>query len=101
MTTMPAQSERSFQGQVLGLAQLQGWTLRYHTWSSLHSPKGWVDLVLYRPPARLVFAELKRCNKHPTVDQQAWIDALRACGQEVYVWHPCEWDQVEAVLLRD
>jgi hypothetical protein len=92
------QTERAFQEAVVRFAKLQGW-LVMHQWSSLHSPAGFPDLVLVRPPF-VVYAELKRCNKYPTDAQQEWLDALERCGEEAYVWHPCEWPQIEARLGR-
>jgi hypothetical protein len=98
--------------QVLEYARLRGWHW-FHD-NATNAPRrcvecgairkfrrnaaGWLDLVLVRRP-RLVFAELKREGEQPTEDQQAWIDELRACGQEVYVWKPNDWPEVEGILL--
>jgi hypothetical protein len=91
------QSEQSFQQQVIDLALLRGWRV-YHTWTAVNSPKGFPDLVMVRRP-RVVFAELKREDREATPEQQAWLDDLRACGQETYLWKPSDWPTVSRVLL--
>lgn len=53
-------------------AREQGW-LAYHPWSSLHSAKGWPDLVLARE-LTLVVWELKNDTAKPTPEQVAWLD---------------------------
>ncbi|MCS7310962.1 MAG: VRR-NUC domain-containing protein [Armatimonadetes bacterium] len=91
--------EKEFLQAVRELAELQGW-LCYHTWNSVHSPAGFPDLVLVRPP-RLVFAELKVGRNRPTSAQQDWLHLLSACPQvEVYLWTPADWEQIERVLRR-
>jgi hypothetical protein len=50
-------TERELAGAVRDLAKLFGW-LRYHTWTSVHSPAGFPDEILLRG-SRLVVAELK------------------------------------------
>lgn len=92
----PLQPERSFQNQVLQYARLRGWRA-YHTWASLHSAGGFPDLVLVRRP-RVVFAELKREDRGPTRLQAEWLDDLQASKQEVYLWRPSNWPEIERVL---
>jgi hypothetical protein len=58
---------------------------------------GWPDLVLLRRP-RVLFVELKREGEHPTTEQIAWLDDLRACGQDVRLWRPGDWPEIEKVL---
>lgn len=92
-----AQSERDFRQQVVQLAQLRGW-LVYWTWTSIHSPAGFPDLVLCRPP-RLIVAELKTATGKVTLAQQEWLAALGACtGVEVALWRPADWATVDATL---
>ena len=88
--------EAIFQRQVVRYAELMGWRC-YWTWNSRHSPKGWPDLVLIRRP-RVVFAELKAERGRLTDDQAATLAELRACGQEVYLWRPSDWERVERIL---
>jgi hypothetical protein len=90
------QRERDFQESVLKLAKAGGWGT-YHTWASLNSTGGFPDLVMVKRP-RVVFAELKRQDRDPTPEQTAWLEELRACGQEAYLWRPSDWDEIERVL---
>lgn len=95
----PVQTEKQLQRSVLQLARITGWTLTYHTFDSRKSSSGYPDLVLVRPP-RVLWVELKRDGERPRPSQQEWIDALRASGQEVYVWTPSDWDEIMRVLRR-
>lgn len=91
--------ERDFLQSVRGLAELFGWKC-YHTWNSIHSPAGFPDLVLVRPP-RVIFAELKMPRRKPTPAQQEWLNLLGECPQvEVYLWTPDDWETVVAVLRK-
>lgn len=96
VAALPPITERRFQQQVLDLAKLLHWR-SYHTWNSMHSTGGFPDLVLVKRP-RIVFAELKREGKAPTPEQQAWLDDLRACGAEAYLWRPSDWPEIERLL---
>ena len=92
--------EKDFLQAVREYARLMGWT-DYHTWHSLHSPAGFPDLVLVRPP-RIVFAELKVGRNRPTPAQQHWLNLLGACpAVEVYLWTPEDWNEIERVLRRE
>ena len=85
---------------IIALAKLLDW-LCYHTWSSIHSPKGYPDLTLCRPP-RVIIAEVKSDKGKLTEAQSEWLDALRGCpGVEVYLWRPGMWDEIEAVLIGE
>jgi hypothetical protein len=90
------QHEKHFTQKVVDLARLLGYSV-YHTYWSEHSAAGWPDLVLCKPP-RLIFAELKvKAIVKPA--QQRWLDDLRACGQETYVWrYPADWDAIVRLL---
>jgi VRR-NUC domain len=92
-----AVSERDLTGYLADLARTFRWR-RYHTWSSKHSPAGFPDEVLLRPP-RLVFAELKSERGRLKPDQEAWLEELRQMpGVEVYVWRPADMDEIAKVL---
>jgi len=94
---LPALSEREFQAQVTDLAHLLGWT-SYHAWLSVHSPRGWPDLALCRPP-RLILAELKREKAALSPSQERWLALLRDCpGVETHVWRPSDWPEIETTL---
>jgi len=82
------------------LAVLLGWRL-YHTYDSRKSVAGFPDLVLVnRMQRRVLFVELKGPRGRVTAEQQAWIDALVACGEEAGVWWPQDWHDgtIEAAL---
>lgn len=88
--------EKDFRQSIVDLARDEGW-LVYFTWLSKHSPRGWPDLVLIRPP-RLVFAELKTESGQPTAEQQECLEALVGCGEDVRLWRPADWDEIEGLL---
>jgi hypothetical protein len=89
--------EKDFLQAVRDYARIKKWE-DYHTWHSLHSPAGFPDLVLVRPP-RVVFAELKVGGRPPTAAQERWHSLLRQCpGVEFYLWTPDDWNQIEEVL---
>ena len=91
-------SEEAFESQVKGLAQWGGW-LYYHTYRSQHSPSGFPDSVLVKPP-RLIFAELKSENGEVSADQQEWLDALARCpSTEVCLWRPSDFEAIKEVLF--
>jgi hypothetical protein len=86
--------------QVIRLAELFSWRW-YHTHRSEKSPPGFPDLVLVRARhsnPRVVYLELKADRTPVTDAQRAWIEELRACGQEAYIVRPRHWQQVERLL---
>ena len=108
-------SEKQFESQVKDLAKIYGWKY-YHTWRSIHSPAGFPDVVMVRPP-RLIFAELKSEKGKLTVEQEEWLATLRECGSypsssfiddkgisvtyqriEVYLWRPSEIEKIAEIL---
>jgi hypothetical protein len=90
-------TEKAWLAQVVELAGLCRWE-HYHAWLSIHSPRGWPDLALCRPP-RLVLAELKTERGVVSPDQARWIELLGECpGVEVYLWRPSDFDQVREIL---
>ncbi|MBO0728577.1 MAG: hypothetical protein J2P57_04920 [Acidimicrobiaceae bacterium] len=96
---LPSLTEKEWQRQVVHLAQLHGWEC-WHPWLSIHSPRGFPDLVMVRPP-RIVAAELKRDTGKLTPAQEHWLDLLGACPQiEAYEWRPSDFEEVERVLRR-
>lgn len=74
-----------------------GW-IRYHTYRSVRSPAGFPDLVLVRPP-EILFVELKSAKGKLTAEQETWLASLRACGLEVYVWRPADYEDALRRLL--
>jgi hypothetical protein len=72
--------------------------LAYFTWSSVHSPPGFPDLVLVKPP-RVLFVELKTERGHLTEHQEWWLGHLVGCDQtETYCWRPHDEAQITEVL---
>jgi hypothetical protein len=97
LVRLPAQSEKSFAKMVKQAAALYRWEM-YFTYTSIHSPKGFPDLVLCRPP-RLLIVELKRNGAKPTPDQERWLELLgQVPGVEAYLWKPSDWDSIVAAL---
>src|SRR6185436_14524371 len=90
-TLKTAITEKQWQAQVVELALHLGWRKIYHTWNSMHSAKGFPDLVMARE--RCVMIECKSETGKLKPDQQDWIEALEQAGVEVYVWRPSHWDE--------
>jgi hypothetical protein len=111
LDVLPPQTERAWMGQVLAYARLMGW--RAHHDNATNAPRrcsacgslrrlprnapGMLDLILIRRP-RIVWVELKSQRGRLSDDQRCWLDDLRACGQEVYIWRPSDWPAVERIL---
>jgi len=90
-------TEKQFSQQVVDLGHLYGWLI-YRTWRSIHSPAGFPDLVMVRPP-RLIFAELKSEKGKLTSVQEEWLarlGMLSAC--EVFLWRPDDFEDIVEVL---
>jgi VRR-NUC domain len=92
----PRQTERAFMESVFKLARMLGWAC-YHTYDSRRSEGGFPDAVMLKRP-RVLFVEFKADRGKLTDAQRAWLDELRACGQEAYVWRPKHWAAIEKVL---
>lgn len=93
----PDADEKAWMAEVVRTAAQLGWHRHYHTYDSRRSTRGFPDLTLLRPP-RAIFAELKIGDGRLTKEQADWINDLRACGLEAYVWRPCDRPQVDAIL---
>jgi hypothetical protein len=91
-------TERDLREQVRDLCNLTGWKM-YFSWTSIHSPRGFPDLVLANPEKqRVIFAELKSEKGKVTPEQQEWLDVLKQCGAEVFVWHPEDFEEIVRLL---
>ena len=90
-------TEAQLAGAVRDLARLFGWR-RFHTWIAKHSPAGFPDEVLVRPP-RLIFAELKSAKGKLSPEQEAWLELLEQIpGIEVYIWRPDDIEHIAEIL---
>jgi hypothetical protein len=109
-----ALTEAQWQAQVVGIAHHTGW-LVCHTrpsegrrrgeraWQTTTSVKGWPDLVLARPGAGVIFAELKSDRGRLSAEQRdvlATLDGSAGDGVHVCVWRPRDFDQVEGALIH-
>lgn len=98
-------TEEQFLREVLALAKECGWrtahfrparTARGWRTAVQGDGKGWPDVVMVRE--RIIFAELKAETGRLKPAQKAWIETLTQAKQEVYVWKPSDWVEIERVL---
>jgi hypothetical protein len=90
-------SEKELAQNIIREARLLCWRVHY-AWTSVHSPRGWLDLVLCRLPV-ILFVELKSEAGKLTTDQQSWLQALRGCGLHAYVWRPSDLEAMNQILI--
>lgn len=91
-------TEKDWQTEVTRIAKQWGW-LVYHTFLSRWSAPGYPDLVMVNTARKqIIYAELKRERGKLSEKQQEWIEALRACGQQVFVWRPSDIEEVMEIL---
>lgn len=98
-------TEDEFIEQVIDLAHLLQWKSAHFRaarttsgWRTAVSGdgKGFCDLLLARD--RVVYAELKVGKGRLSPEQKAWSDVLKHAGQEVYLWKPENWEEIERIL---
>ena len=90
----------NFRDTIVEAAKVLGWRV-YWTHNSKHSPAGYLDLTLVRPP-RLIVAELKVKGRKMTPAQEAWFsDLSRVPTVEVYLWTPDDWPAIARALCRE
>jgi len=90
-------TESQFMAQIIQLAKLYEWKI-YHTHDSRKSEAGWPDLTLLKG-RRLIFAELK-VGAELTAEQYFWLEDLILTGNEVYLWSPDMWAEIQEVITR-
>jgi len=102
--------EADLQKGVIDVARILGYRVAHfrpamtkHGWRTpvAADGAGFPDLCIVGHE-RLLFAELK-CGKNTlSAEQAAWLEALRAAGQEAYCWTEHEWasGEIEAELKR-
>ena len=89
--------EDKFQAWIRRQANIRNWA-DYCTWNSKHSPRGWPDLTLIRPP-RIIFAEVKNEEGNPTNDQIRTLQLLCLVPWvETYLWYPEDSDDIIRIL---
>jgi hypothetical protein len=93
---IPPESEKHFQQTVVDMAHMFGWAVQF-THDSRHSPSGWPDLFLARN-GHMVAAELKKHDGIVTPEQTLWLERLRQCGAQVFVWRPADKPEIARVL---
>ena len=99
MPTRPRKHEEAdFQRQVQDIARIHGW-VDYHVLKAKGMRAGFPDLVLLRKP-ELIWVELKSAKGKVTPAQAEMHEMLRGCGQEVYIWYPDDWNEIEEVLKK-
>jgi len=96
-------NEKQLQASIIKAARDCGY-LVYHTWSSIHSPRGLPDLVMVREKddgtADLIFAELKSAKGKVSESQQMWLDLLgKVPGVGVYLWRPSDLEEAYQILV--
>ena len=90
-------TEKAWQTTVIQAFRFAGWYC-YHTYSSKRSEPGFPDLVCISPQGRVIFAELKTQRGRLTAEQERVIELLRRGDNEVYVWRPADWPEIERLL---
>jgi hypothetical protein len=98
--TIPPQLEKDWSNDFKQLFESLGYE-GYHTWTSIHSPRGWADWSLANTrQERLIYVELKRDIKSSVCspDQLHWRDLILACGGEWYCFRPHDFDDAAKVL---
>jgi hypothetical protein len=89
--------ERDLQNLIVSFCQRQK-LLVYHTFDSRRSEPGFPDLVIVGGNG-VVYRELKKQDGRLTRDQQHWLAALEAAGENAGVWRPSDWpDNVRSDL---
>lgn len=106
-------TEKELQIGVIDVARLFGWRVAHFrsvpvkrgvrvVWETPVQADGvgFPDLVLVRE--RVLWVELKVGRNTLSPEQAAWLEALRAAGQEAVVWTEHQWDsgEIEAELRR-
>ena len=98
-------TEREFSQQVEDLLNLFGWRWCHfrparteHGWrTAISGYQGFPDYIAVRGEMLLI-VELKSEKGKVTEQQQEWLDALKACGQTVYVWKPHDIEDIAEIL---
>jgi len=90
-------TEKAFQALVIDTARMFGW-FGFHAYDARRSAAGYPDLTLIHREHGVIWVELKTMRGRLSRDQQLWLRALMDAGQRAYVWRPCDFPEIEAVL---
>lgn len=94
----PAMTEKDLLRCIRNAAKDCGW-LCYHTWTSIHSPRGLPDLLMVRN-GKLLFWELKSATGKLTDKQKEWLNALaQVPGADVRVVRPSNLEEAYQILV--
>lgn len=100
-------SEEYFFDQVIDLAHILHWRVAHfrpartkYGWRTAVSANGagFPDCVFLRE--RVVYAELKSEKGQLTPEEYEWLTALAEASQEVYLWKPSDFDEIQKVLEK-
>jgi hypothetical protein len=93
-------TEAEWSRQFKGLFEMLGFR-GYHTWMSKFSEKGFPDWTLCSAiQKRIIFVELKSEIGKVSPAQDFWLDLLKSCDCEAYVWRPSDFDRAAEILRR-
>jgi len=85
------------QNNIVKYAKLKGYKCQFF-WRNFHSPKGWLDLTISKPP-RLLMVELKVPPDTLTKEQSEWFEVWGKYPYiERYVWKPEDW--ISGVIVK-
>lgn len=100
-------NERAFTHAVVELAHWNQW-LVFHPLPAQTSRGRWVtatqgdtgfpDLVLVKPGAGIIFAELKTAVGRVSDQQRRWLDAIEMAGGESHIWRPIDINHIRKRL---
>lgn len=90
-------SEADFQRRITDLCDFLKLRWFHSGDSRRDSCAGFPDLLIVGP-AGMILAEIKKETGKVTNEQWEWLDALTDAGQEIHVWKPSGWPEVERRL---
>jgi Holliday junction resolvase len=86
-------TEKAFQQTVLKTLKVAGYHT-YHTWNSMHSTKGFPDIIAINPKRKLIRAiEIKTDTGKLTEEQNEWLALFRLVGVQAEVLRPSKFDE--------
>jgi hypothetical protein len=89
-------TEKAFQATIVQAARYAGWRV-YWVWNSMHSPKGWPDVVCLKD-GRILIYEVKTEQGRIRPEQLECLALLQAAGIPARIVRPSDFDSVFAEL---